>query len=609
MSRVAVSGRTISTNRNHAKANLRGLVNNRVPINPYLLPGFGVDGFSAANIIQSSTLANFQPGCTLLLIYFVFSTPANQVETPFFVGAYPFAGASKGFVLSNQFNGWYLENGIAGNVVLENITTVPLGLNRITIVWRASDNHILYSRNGSTLTDKGALTYIAPDASCITSIGGKYTTFGSTGYLVSGSNCATGILNYEMSAQNALAFTTIPYTTSRFSMPSNIEKDGGLTFYFNANQWNGVSSSFISKGSSPITFTVTGAPNLTNYSETRIPTDDSMYFDSKIIIPQSGFTVRNAYARLKLSGVNGRNVGIEGFDNFLQSASFGGAGCYSNGAYVGTNQGILSATDINDFILPTGSNKSIEIWEGNQVDTSSSNNLATGYFVTHLRLPVGASLVSPANPPQKRFVLLGDSIMSGFFSAIPNQTSVTAQLRLDFPTSGTGQVTCHSWGGNSLYYEANTSGLRSTLASLLASELDGTSTNYLWIELGTNDYGVGYWTAANFGIAYADLLDKIHAASPTTQIYCQTPFPRVSPGSEAVNALGDTLTAFRSQITTAATSRSSYCTVIDGTTIYANTLIYDASTQPTGRYYIDGIHNVVNGTNDIKSFIKTTLNY
>ena len=84
-----------------------------------------------------------------------------------------------------------------------------------------------------------------------------------------------------------------------------------------------------------------------------------------------------------------------------------------------------------------------------------------------------------------------------------------------------------------------------------------------WMCIGTNDYGLNRWTAANFGTAYAALLDDLHTALPSMQIYCQTPLLR---SVETANGSGSTLGNYRTQITTAVSTRA-WATLVDGTAI------------------------------------------
>ena len=57
-----------------------------------------------------------------------------------------------------------------------------------------------------------------------------------------------------------------------------------------------------------------------------------------------------------------------------------------------------------------------------------------------------------------------------------------------------------------------------------------------WIAIGTNDYGKSKATPAQFRKAYEALVDGIHAASPRTVIYAQTPLSRRAEGPNKLSA-------------------------------------------------------------------------
>jgi lysophospholipase L1-like esterase len=122
-------------------------------------------------------------------------------------------------------------------------------------------------------------------------------------------------------------------------------------------------------------------------------------------------------------------------------------------------------------------------------------------------------------------------------------------------------VIVDGFGYRSLYEDAFDGTARTALAGRLAS----TNARYLWICIGTNDYAADQdWNAADFGAAYADLLDKIHAAAPSMKIFCQSMIQREAPAAETANSFGNTLGDYRTQISTAVSTRTSFCTYVEG---------------------------------------------
>lgn len=86
---------------------------------------------------------------------------------------------------------------------------------------------------------------------------------------------------------------------------------------------------------------------------------------------------------------------------------------------------------------------------------------------------------------------------------------------------------------------------------------------YIWLAIGTNDYGLNAQSAAAFGAKYAQLLDALHSALPNIPIYAQTPLVR---SNESANNFGNTTGDYRTAIGTAVSGRG-WATLVDGTTI------------------------------------------
>lgn len=163
-------------------------------------------------------------------------------------------------------------------------------------------------------------------------------------------------------------------------------------------------------------------------------------------------------------------------------------------------------------------------------------------------------------PPSDAYKLIvyGDSITVGAFASSPARNAPAVLVRWLW---GDRNVMVEGHGFRALYDDASDATARTNFANRLA----GYNAQYLWLAIGTNDYGASAdWSAANFGTAYADLLDKIHTAAPDLQIFCQSPIQRIAPAGETANGFGNTLDDYRSQISTAVSTRTSYCTYVNG---------------------------------------------
>lgn len=201
--------------------------------------------------------------------------------------------------------------------------------------------------------------------------------------------------------------------------------------------------------------------------------------------------------------------------------------------------------------LPAGS-KTIEIVSGLQTKPSST---PLGTFLVGVAANAALTLVAPSS--SNRLLVYGDSISVGANSLVPSRDGWVMLLR-----NLRSNVMSEGYGFRSLYDDANTGGLRAAFVARLASYAPA----IIWLAIGTNDYGLNKWSAANFGTAYAALLDDLHTALPSATIYAQTPLTRTV---ETANTFSDTLGNYRTQITTAQSTRSSYCNLVDGTAISA----------------------------------------
>jgi lysophospholipase L1-like esterase len=195
-----------------------------------------------------------------------------------------------------------------------------------------------------------------------------------------------------------------------------------------------------------------------------------------------------------------------------------------------------------------GVNKIVEVINGVQ-GLSGSDILGT--WLKAAGFDKTASVYHPADTQEMdRVLFIGDSITEGGNADNP---PLEAGVQLVRAAIG-GKVLVNAYGSRALSSISN----RATFAALVATW----SPSIIWIALGTNDYGLNQGSAATFTTAYADLLDQLHAENPDALIYCQTPLTR---GTESANTSGSTMADFRAAISSAAATRTAYCTLVDGT--------------------------------------------
>lgn len=579
-----------------------------------IFAGSALSGFTSSNKVQSSPnqLQTFVPGNTLWLSFK--STGVSSVGTENILGCNTGSLATgKGWWLTRQSVTGTIFFLAAPNHFIGFYTPSNNSITNLCLVWKISDNSLWYSVNGGTFTSaSAAFTLNAIDSTCSSYIGTDNGSFGGIP-LASGGVLAYAIWNKEASATQAQNYT---FTQgNRLNINTSVLSDSGTTLNFNAKRdWNGAASTISTLGSAPITLAVSGSPSLIKCDELRVPTTNKYYFDSGLVLPfvdGNGYryTIRDSYAHVKCT-TDSLYIGVEAYSTFRSNQpTASNIGLYTNGTFITQYAPNITSSPVLFDVQPgAGTGKIVDMWEGAEGYPGSSVPLIPrqGTPIQAVRLPLylanGSSsshsdMIIPSRP-QKRLILVGDSIMTGFFVTTFTQQSQAALIRVDYPTSGTGGVTAHCAGSDSIN-NINATGMDAMVASI-ATACNGTVSNTIWIQLGTNDYGFTIISAATFQTLYASFVDKIHALVPSAIIICQSPIQRIAPSSEGANSFGNTLGNYRTAISNVVTARPSFCTYVEGA---AGAIV------PNGQIYVDGLHITAAGAASYKAFIKSTLNY
>ena len=301
--------------------------------------------------------------------------------------------------------------------------------------------------------------------------------------------------------------------------------------------------------------------------------------DNGYVTDVTNYLLCNPYSRWVFY-THATNLFIKTYCNMFDTfPDYSTIGIIINGTYFTT----LTCTQMgaNNFslVLPARGKK-IEIIAGVQTKPAAT---VLGTFIKSIYFSGGAytTEVSPTNPASRLFIY-GDSIAVGDHTEIPTKEGWAVLMRSSINTA------IEAFGYRSLFMDCETEELRAAFVSHIAAF----EPLIIWLAIGTNDYGLSKWTAANFGTAYADLLDKLHVALPSTTIYAQTPTTRTT---ETANALGSTLPDYRTQIATAQSTRSEYCTLVDGTEILV------------AGDLADGLHPTTAGHAKYATYVKSAL--
>lgn len=187
-------------------------------------------------------------------------------------------------------------------------------------------------------------------------------------------------------------------------------------------------------------------------------------------------------------------------------------------------------------------------------------------------------------PYPTRILIYGDSVTVGY-AASPLSLGWAGRLTTDL--AGAGAVAIEADSGRRLHNDVATAEQRTALVrQFLAYE-----PSILWLAIGTNDALNGAWIPNAFAIAYAAVIDALHAAQPTMAIYVQSPLITIY---ESANILGYTIQQYRDAIAGLTTGRA-WLHVIDGLDILT---LSDLD---------DGLHPTTAGHGLYAAYVETIL--
>ncbi len=503
----------------------------------------GANHFSSTNKLESTDLVQFLPGTTMVIVVDHQAAAVAGNEALMSSGR-GFFGTGIGYSLAiGQFtDDLYLVNYAGAFVLLA--SGLRIGINTIVIKYKA-DTSWVTSINGLTVTTAAGIGTLSYDGSCFTEIGQGSPT-DSQAPMQSGGVLAWGLVNEELSDADVRLYSGQVGSVNRLIVPPAVTALASSLFDWNAyRDWNGIASTSVSQGSSPVTFTVGGTVTRTDFSEIRYATVDAMYWDSAISTPTTSdygetFTRRNSYARLNVT-TSADRVSFEGggtANNGTFGDNYSSIGVYSNGTFV--SQHAWQTGDLvscRDAMLSAGSDKSVDVNEGMQWLQS----FPRGTYVTAIRIRVGSTLNAPS--AQAHWVgMICDSIGEGFKATYTRQSP--AMLLRYGVASGT-TVTIHGWASATTKDFLGDSTLRAAFVAQMVTASHGSTTRKLIVQIGTNDFGLGSWLVSQYKSAWGATIDALQAAMPGFEIIFQSPIQRISPDGEGPNGNAEFLGDFR----------------------------------------------------------------
>lgn len=307
-----------------------------------------------------------------------------------------------------------------------------------------------------------------------------------------------------------------------------------------------------------------------------------IFLDTFTPVNETGYVRTSPFSQARYT-TTAEEISVFGYSTVSGAfPTFDQIAVYSNGTFVAAINPTANGAFNGNVSLSAGA-KTIDFVAGLQSSPSQSASAVLGTWFTGAS--ASATMTAVSSSPTNRLVIYGDSIAVGANGTVPPSDAWAVLVRT---ARGTASTMVDGYGYRSLYLDASSSGVRASFVSAIQA----LSPSIFWNAIGTNDYGLNKWSALDFGIAYAAVLDDLHAAMPSLVIYCQTPIVRtVETANNYLNTLGD----YRSAILTAVSTRTSFCTFVDGTAIL------------TTADLADGVHPTTAGHALYSTYVKTVL--
>ena len=346
---------------------------------------------------------------------------------------------------------------------------------------------------------------------------------------------------------------------NRYDLSAILADANCKLFWTAKDDWDGSSSTSVTRGSSPLTMTKVGIPARTTFSEVRIAIGSADKNDS------SGEQVSGSGANIKrlcseyaaTSFVVGSDTSAD-FDDIGDNGTYSTYDVYKNSAYAISPNGVYLSPDNTRRSLSRAvlggfaTGDALEFVDSFQTIPPAAR---IGSTIQAVRFRTGAQpWLVRRFAPARRLVIVGDSIPSGQNASVA-RNGWGRLVRADYP----GRVTFLCYGGAAIAdYAANIPAL-AALVVAACNQGGAVTTKEVWIELGVND-GV---SGSVFNTPYAALLDGIRALDPAIRIYCQS-LGVTTGGAEAAWVLQQ-----RIDIAAMCAARS-WTTYVDGLTMYTS---------------------------------------
>lgn len=491
-------------------------------------------------------------------------------------------------------SGWryILSNTASSNLFFSGaslaIPLMYLGLNHV-LFGLDSGGALWVSVNGSTgATFAAPGAYTAGGASAKTAVGADVTSsnFASTQTRIFQNYILDGV---SLTPAEMGAITRDKSSLDRWHAGPLLRNHPNLTWFLNWEDWDGASATFAGTGGGAITLTRAGGGGGRNVfparARYRIPqrsiggSDVYQYYENGVYnhrsfsFPQfatNAVDTTNGPFALSV-GVYGKNLGIVGNAGVGVNSSATGNLAGNN---VGAELSVFSQLEMLDVPGIGAGTKTITLTESIQSIILATGEIQPNASPQFVEVPLGASLTwvdQYATAPADLQLWVSDSLLEQI-DGMTDSTGIKGPFYQSVPplqraAAAPRATSSICLGGDTFFNEISTAPKRAALVAAIKRACRGTVTNWVRVQMCTNDFGFNtYLLQTSFQADLAAFFALLFAAGITglkLQLFGTT--DRLGGGTP--NASGWVLADFRnSQSTAVTTFANANCTYVDAST-------------------------------------------
>lgn len=503
-------------------------------------------------------------------------------------------------------SGWFLIHGNARNLLLfyrgvgggSSVLSSNLyfGLNVVAIT-RKLDGTVRFCLNGCSAVAVAAPgTYTAGGVLAVHAVGKNQ---GEVSLPATGSSVlAQAVIDAEATDAELQRWSGQANALDRWHLHPEIAAHGSLRWLANWEDWDGASATFAGTGASPYTLTRAGTGGgktaMPAYLRYRIPRRSC--FDNGYWENLGGGRIRHsvfANSRFVSSAVDvvdgPAGLIVDLYVTQVGVVANSNAGLSVNGTNlaannVGVEPDTVGFRAIDCPGIPAGAGKAFVVTDGSQ--SQATPGAFTVVAAQYVRVPATTPLAWTPEPVPTHVVV---NVSESLFVQVGGITDVAGVKGPPYQAwpmleranwSASRRVVCEGWGFGTWFERIGSASSRAAFLAQMQRVADASVSNWFWLALGTNDFGLNtYSSLVTFEADLVSFLGSLSALGlPDFQAFVASPTTRTGEGTP--NGSGFTLPDFRTAMSNAVT------TLADPNVSYVEASAYvSAGNRPDGLHF------------------------